>query len=1001
MPSLRLLAIQIVFVLSLTHALPAQIPERYLQPGDSVFGQLADDQDVDVFGFEAFAGTTFDARLKTDGFSGRIELFDLTTEQRLDPGSVDRLKKVALPSTGAYALRVVGESGGFGAYALKTKAKEPREVKGATVELSVGAAGTIEVEFAGRPGALLSGVIQPGRDSFATPSAMIAIERPDGGAALLPVTSVRGTRVQFQDMELEVFGTHRLVVTNHGDAGTLRIQLKIKAPRSKSKKADAALALVVDPVATPTNASTVRLTGTTSRANATILVTGGASRVEGRSDGRCAFDVDVPLATNRLNRLHVIETTAFGYCGPAYTVVVVHDLEAPFLRIDHPRSGARTARSSVTVAGRVSDRLSGLQDLGIFVNGVRATIMHGPDGVGTFEARDVPLPLGATTILDASARDRFTNTGIDVRPFEHVQPSGSYLEIVSGDQQSAVVGALLPQPIVVLARSADGSARANQLVTVEVAAGDGFVRATLGSTDERVVQLTTDAAGMASFYWTLGSTAGLSNQRVHVLAGGFELDETVLASAMPGVPMRLVVHGPGELVAETGAPASERARVCLVDGRNGIAGVPIAFTVTAGDATLGEASARSLEVFTDADGIAAVSVHGGSAAGTSRIMATYSGNTSGPVEVRLRTLERGQGGTHVAGLVRDAAGRVLEHATCALTTKGGATVTTLSDAEGRFTFANLDAYGPAELFVDGASVVAASGTPVALQSYGTERRAELVLGNRTTELTEVRLTRLDPQHRVANYDGSTKLTLTIGSVADLSIEIAAGSMRDGAGDLVSPGNTIDVGLDLANVDDLGDAWPSGYAPILAWDLTPRGASFDVSAALSIANVVGAPAGARLAVLGYDARNQRFEVVGTATVTQDGRSIASDDLSGVRFGGPGAVALQFSEVATVTHDGAQGIEDVFQADLGLRTADPTSGLARHELCVVQAARSVAGQDAFQLAVMRAYGDRIARRGRSVDGVASTLGSWTPQNDLSENDLVSVLAGLGHHVPFDVL
>ncbi|MDZ4675191.1 MAG: hypothetical protein SGI84_12100, partial [Gemmatimonadota bacterium] len=82
------------------------------------------------------------------------------------------------------------------------------------------------------------------------------------------------------------------------------------------------------------------------------------------------------------------------------------------------------------------------------------------------------------------------------------------LTIVSGNNQSGVVGRELPLPLVVKATNASGSVIANMTVDFKVTSGNGSMY---------VVATSTNTNGVARNYWTLGTVAGAA-QTIQVRA---------------------------------------------------------------------------------------------------------------------------------------------------------------------------------------------------------------------------------------------------------------------------------------------------------------------------------------------------------------------------------------------------------------------------------------------------------------------------------------------------
>ena len=92
-------------------------------------------------------------------------------------------------------------------------------------------------------------------------------------------------------------------------------------------------------------------------------------------------------------------------------------------------------------------------------------------------------------------------TRADIGAFYYDQKIPTVLEIVSGDNQSGVIGTNLPGPLVVLLKDQNSNPMSDVQVDFAVTQGDGNVNPT---------QAITDSEGKASTELTLGQTAGLN-----------------------------------------------------------------------------------------------------------------------------------------------------------------------------------------------------------------------------------------------------------------------------------------------------------------------------------------------------------------------------------------------------------------------------------------------------------------------------------------------------------
>ncbi len=165
-----------------------------------------------------------------------------------------------------------------------------------------------------------------------------------------------------------------------------------------------------------------------------------------------------------------------------------------------------------------------------------------------------------------------------------VQQVATQLAIASGDGQSAAVGQALPEAPVVRAEDAGGATVAGVGLAFEVSSGGGSV----GS-----ATVVTDADGLASTSWTLGTTAGLQQIRVSIAGAPFapiELSATGIAAAASALAKASGDLQVGPLSLALSAPIV----VQLQDEfGNGVADGEVTFLVTGGGGSVSPAVATT------------------------------------------------------------------------------------------------------------------------------------------------------------------------------------------------------------------------------------------------------------------------------------------------------------------------------------------------------------------------------------------------------------------------
>lgn len=158
------------------------------------------------------------------------------------------------------------------------------------------------------------------------------------------------------------------------------------------------------------------------------------------------------------------------------------------------------------------------------------------------------------------------------------------LAVQSGDRQRASAGAALAKPLLVLVRDSLGNPVAGTRVTA---------KATAGTLVDSV--LTTDAQGIVTARWTLGTTPGEQRVAFAIGGGSQRVTITVSATARVGPPATVTLRA---LAPRAGAPRTLEAKA-LDEHGNPVSGAMLQYAATAG--TLNVAQAK-----TDARGVATV-----------------------------------------------------------------------------------------------------------------------------------------------------------------------------------------------------------------------------------------------------------------------------------------------------------------------------------------------------------------------------------------------------------
>jgi len=656
----------------------------------------------------------------------------------------------------------------------------------------------------------------------------------------------------------------------------------------------------------------------TAGAGLTVRVEGGAGTVSGVAAEDGTFGLTVSLGSNRVNHLVVTTVDANGFISLGTTVDVLQDSQPPSLFVDFPTGQSPLTTSNTVVAGRVSDRLSGLSGLTVTISSLPASpapvpaLVHIGNGVsGTFARSGLPLADG-TNVVTVSATDRFGNTAtksITLLVQQH-KPNQPWLVIAGGDEQSSAVQRPLAQPIVVKA-ARGATPLIGRVLNFQVTGSDGRLlprdaHAVVGGinslqsnhsyTSNGVLnlQVRTDGNGQARVLWALGAESGHANNRVCVSSEGISNTVCFCASALAGSPARLHLGSGNNQRIRAGTVAPDPLRVKVTDSRNGVAGVPVTFRIAKGSGKLhpvppdssGFAPARirravapvdegttSITVMSDETGDAQCLVEGGSE--EENQVEAVSGDGSDP-DQRTSFVVSGvqsdpEQGSSFVGLVLNEAHEPLGHAHCVLKA-GSVTLETFSETLGTFVFDNIPA-GRAELTVFGDTVTSIGPVRIQPNAYGTAFYRTDIIPNVSNELPEGAV--ILPQRAGTFYTGDPELVLSHAGVDGLKVKIKGGSMHHPDGGKVTPSRPALVSLNPVKVTDLPITPPDGASSTIAWYLEPLGATFDERLEVEAPNTSGLPAGSAVSFVQYDADSGRWESVASGHVSSDGSTIRTD------------------------------------------------------------------------------------------------------------------------------
>ncbi len=606
----------------------------------------------------------------------------------------------------------------------------------------------------------------------------------------------------------------------------------------------------------------VTVTGTVDDPEAAIKV--GIEAIPAVVSGNTFVATGVPLREGG-NVVTAVATDAQGNAGTD-TVTLVLDTTAPRVHIDSPAQATVVTSPTISVTGRVNDIVLGTVNTTqaqVAVNGVEAQVSH-----RTFVATGVPLAPGSNTIT-ALARDavgNFDSTSVTI--LREATP-GPRIAAVSGDGQSGRIGQTLAEPLVVSVTDGDGTALPGRTVLFRVFQNNAALLDDAGQ-GVRGLALTTDAQGRAQARFTLGSRAGVGNNRVDVTSPGISGAATFVASATAEPPAKISVDAGSGQRGAAGQPLPRPFVAVVTDqGHNRLADIPVTFTVVEGEGHFNGQSA--ITVRTDSDGRALAVVTLGPKPGIDNNVVEASVAEPGvfPAGFVASAAEVGDPAqTRMSGVVLDNANVPLLGVTVRVR---GTALAAQTDAQGQFSLVGVPV-GNVHLTVDG-STAQRPGTWPSL-----EYELVTVAGANNDVGMPIYLLPLDTANGIF-VDETRGGTLTIPDVPGFSLTVTPNSATFPDG---TRRGTITV--TAVHPDKVPMVPNFGQQPRFIVTIQPPGVKFDPPAQVAHPNVDGLAPGEVTEIYSFDHDMGSFVATGTATVSEDGTVLRSDPGMGVVKGG---------------------------------------------------------------------------------------------------------------------
>ncbi len=565
-----------------------------------------------------------------------------------------------------------------------------------------------------------------------------------------------------------------------------------------------------------------------------------------------------------INLLTATAESVSGRVGAA-TVSVTRDTAPPRLVITAPRADGQLATTTVDVAGEINDTVVGTvnaTEVEVTVNGVPAAVMNRGFRANAVPVEEVNPGVGRIVAVARDAAGNESQKQIDVRL---APPSSDRIVEISGNDQTAQVGELLAEPLLIGLKDGLDQAVPDQTVIFRVSRGDGSFE-----TGERSIAMETDAFGRAEARFRLGSRFGAGNNRVEASAPGFAGRVYFAANATRKLPDKVAVVSGNNQLGIVGKKLPESLTVIVSDEEhNCIDEVPVSFRILEGGGRF-ENDEPEITVLTDSNGWAS----------TSFFLGPMEGNDNNVVEVDFEGLEKlaarfAASGripgpvneTSFLGIVLDNTDVPIPGATVGIPEAG--LVTTTGD-DGQFLLIGAPA-GSATLEVDGSTTSRPGEWP------SLEFHIVTVPGRENDLGRPIYLPRLTTE--IAAVSETQGGVCTISSVPGFRLEIEPGSATFGDGT-----KTGVVSVTQVHPDKVPMPPPMNMNPPIIVTIQPPDVHFDPPARLQIPNFEGLAPGETTEMFSFDHDLGMFVSIGTGTVSEDGAFLFSDPGQGVIKGG---------------------------------------------------------------------------------------------------------------------
>jgi len=602
--------------------------------------------------------------------------------------------------------------------------------------------------------------------------------------------------------------------------------------------------------------SPVQITGTIDPSSAVVVVNG---QEISNTDGIFSAQVSLDEGHN------TIEARAtLGIKVVTDIISVSLDATPPYVTIESHEAGDTVYESEITITGLINDIVRGTieeDQASVTVNGVEATISN-----RSYSA-NINLDQGANQIT-VTGSDQVGNTNSESISIDYSLPVGRSLSVLSGKNQSAKINETLSDPLQIKVLDQDENPVEGETVVFRVIQGSGSVGAGLDN-EGRAIVAETDADGIATTSFKLGTRVGTANHKVRAAVVGYENQVVINATATGGIGEKISVNSGNNQRGSIEQLLPEAFIVAVTDaGANVVEGARVEFAVIVGDGTFTNGN-QAYETQTDSDGRATTEFILGSLTGidAQRVTATLLDGPDGVVVAAGFTATafrpKAAGDTKITGVILDNQDNPIPGVTVRIEDSIRQDIT---DDQGQFIITEAP-IGPVHLIADGSTATIEGEFPSLSYNIVTVSGVDNPLS------APVYMVKINTENSV--LAGTEDVALELDKFPGFKLVIAKGSVTfpDGSNEGL-------VSVTPVNASKVPMAPPNGMQPQFIVTIQPTGTKFDPPARLTLPNVDAHPIGAQVEMYSYDHDLEEFVSIGLGTVSDDGTSIRSNSGVGV-------------------------------------------------------------------------------------------------------------------------